>query len=101
MSSLVQPHGGTLIDRLVSTGESDAFRAAAHALPSLVLDARELADLELIGTGAIRLPKRAPSTGRRNERIRASRIWFRDPRISSRAKCMPCCRPTRPSRATG
>ena len=52
MPSLVQPHGGTLIDRLVSPGESDAFRAAAHALPSLVLDARELADLELIGTGA-------------------------------------------------
>jgi sulfate adenylyltransferase len=52
MSSLVQPHGGTLIDRLVPPTEADAFRDAARGLPSLVLDARELADLELIGTGA-------------------------------------------------
>jgi len=52
MPSLVQPHGGTLVDRVVPPTEADAFRAAAHGLPSLVLDARELADLELIGTGA-------------------------------------------------
>src|SRR5712672_1378590 len=52
MPSLVQPHGGTLIDRVVPPTEADAFRAAAHGLPSLVLDARKLADLELIGTGA-------------------------------------------------
>src|SRR6267143_1205212 len=52
MPSLVQPHGGTLVDRVVPPTEADAFRAEARALPSLVLDARELADLELIGTGA-------------------------------------------------
>ena len=52
MPSLVQPHGGTLIDRVVPPSEADAFRAEARSLPSLVLDARELADLELIATGA-------------------------------------------------
>jgi sulfate adenylyltransferase len=52
MPSLVQPHGGTLIDLVVPPSEAEAFRAEARSLPSLVLDARELADLELIGTGA-------------------------------------------------
>jgi len=52
MPSLVQPHGGTLIDLVVSPSEAEAFRAEARSLPSLVLDARELADLELIATGA-------------------------------------------------
>ena len=52
MPSLVQPHGGTLIDRVVPPAEADAFRAAARSLPSLTLDARELSDLELIATGA-------------------------------------------------
>ena len=52
MPSLVQPHGGTLIDRVVPPSEAEAFRAAARSYPSLVLDARELADLELIATGA-------------------------------------------------
>ena len=52
MPALVQPHGGTLVDRVVPAAEADAFRAATRALPSLTLDARELADLELIATGA-------------------------------------------------
>jgi len=52
MPSLVQPHGGALIDRVVPPSEVEAFRAEARALPSLVLDARELADLELIANGA-------------------------------------------------
>jgi len=50
--SLIQPHGGELVDRIVSPGEVDALRAAAAQLPSIELDARELADLELIATGA-------------------------------------------------
>ena len=52
MPALVQPHGGSLVDRVVPAAEADAFRAATRALPSLTLDARELADLELIATGA-------------------------------------------------
>lgn len=50
--TLVEPHGGTLVDRLVSGEEAALLRAHAAALPRLVLDAREIADLELIATGA-------------------------------------------------
>lgn len=52
MSTIVAPHGGTLIDRLVPEDEAAALRERARALPRLALDARELADLELIATGA-------------------------------------------------
>jgi sulfate adenylyltransferase len=51
-SSLVDPHGGVLVDRLVPAADAAAFTAHAATLPSFVLDARELADLELIATGA-------------------------------------------------
>jgi sulfate adenylyltransferase len=51
-SNLVEPHGGVLVDRLVPAAEAAAFTARAATLPQLVLDARELADLELIATGA-------------------------------------------------
>jgi len=50
MSNLVAPHGGTLVDRFTSNAE--ALTARAKSLPSVELDARELADLELIATGA-------------------------------------------------
>ena len=49
---LVPPHGGVLVDRIVSAGEAHALREAADRLPALQLDGRELADLELIATGA-------------------------------------------------
>jgi ATP sulfurylase len=52
MSSIVAPHGGTLVDRLVQQDEAPALRERAGSLPSLTLDAREIADLELIATGA-------------------------------------------------
>ncbi len=52
MSNLVQPHGGSLIDRIVPAAEAPGLRERAEKLPSLGLDARELADLELIATGA-------------------------------------------------
>jgi sulfate adenylyltransferase len=48
--ALVAPHGGALVDRIAA--DPDALRAEAEALPSLRLDPRELADLELIATGA-------------------------------------------------
>ncbi len=50
MSNLVAPHGGTLVDRIVR--DPDALAARAAKLPSVELDARELADLELIAIGA-------------------------------------------------
>jgi sulfate adenylyltransferase len=51
-STLVTPHGGTLVDRLVPAAETAAFAARAAALAPLPLDAREQADLELIAIGA-------------------------------------------------
>jgi len=50
--SLIRPHGGELIDRLVSPAEATALESAAASLPSVELEARELADIELIATGA-------------------------------------------------
>ncbi|MBI3723808.1 sulfate adenylyltransferase, partial [bacterium] len=52
MTTLVTPHGGALIDRFVPEEEAHALEERARRLPRIVLDARELADLELIATGA-------------------------------------------------
>jgi sulfate adenylyltransferase len=49
---LVSPHGGALVDRIATPAEADALRERASRLPALSLDAREIADLELIATGA-------------------------------------------------
>jgi len=58
MSRLVEPHGGVLVDRLVPGEEAAEFERRARRLPRLELDAREVADLELIATGAF-----SPLTG--------------------------------------
>jgi len=50
MSVLVQPHGGSLVDRI--TSDPDALTRRAAGLPRVTLDAREIADLELIAIGA-------------------------------------------------
>jgi len=52
MSRLVEPHGGTLVDRFVPAEEVENLRHRAESLPQITLDAREQADLELIATGA-------------------------------------------------
>jgi sulfate adenylyltransferase len=52
LDSLVPPHGGRLVNRIVAVGDAPALRERAAALPRLTLDAREIADLELIATGA-------------------------------------------------
>src|SRR5256885_17042106 len=52
MDILVTPHGGSLVDRIVLPAEEPSLREIAAASPSLLLDARELADLELIAVGA-------------------------------------------------
>ena len=49
---LVPPHGGVLVDRFVREGEARALEERARRSPRISLDARELADLELIATGA-------------------------------------------------
>ncbi len=52
VDELVPPHGGRLVDRVVPPAEVEALRARAASLPRVVLGALELADLELIATGA-------------------------------------------------
>ena len=52
MSSHVEPHGGTLRDRVVSAEAADGLRRRTDRLPRITLDRRELADLELIAVGA-------------------------------------------------
>jgi sulfate adenylyltransferase len=51
-AALVTPHGGTLVDRFVPVSDVESLRGLAHRLPALTLDPRELADLELVATGA-------------------------------------------------
>ncbi|HLG20868.1 MAG TPA: sulfate adenylyltransferase [Bdellovibrionota bacterium] len=50
---LTEPHGGQLIECLVSSAELSEFEKEAKTLPKLTLDNRELADLELIAVGAV------------------------------------------------
>jgi sulfate adenylyltransferase len=50
--TLVRPHGGALVNRIATGADAEALRARAAGLPRIALDARELADLELIATGA-------------------------------------------------
>jgi sulfate adenylyltransferase len=54
----IAPHGGVLIDRMVPESDRPAALAHAAALPQVRLQPREVADLEMIGVGAL-----SPLTG--------------------------------------
>jgi len=54
----IAPHGGELVDLLVPEGRRDATRAETDHLPKLVVNARELSDLEMLTVGAL-----SPLTG--------------------------------------
>ena len=54
----IAPHGGTLIDLLVTGDAADALRAEAANLPTLTPNERELSDLEMLAVGAL-----SPLTG--------------------------------------
>ena len=47
----IAPHGGTLVNRIVTASERDALLAKAAALPAVELDAWALSDVEMIGIG--------------------------------------------------
>lgn len=47
----IQPHGGSLINRVATTAERDEFLNQAEYLPRLQLDQRALSDLEMIAIG--------------------------------------------------
>ncbi len=50
--SLVAPHGGKLINRIVEPGMAQTVSQEAGSLPSLTLSPREQFDLEMISIGA-------------------------------------------------
>jgi len=56
--TLIAPHGGTLIDRVLRGAKRDLALERARSLPSIVADPWTVSDLELIATGAF-----SPLTG--------------------------------------
>ncbi len=56
--SLIAPHGGTLVNRIVDENKAQSLRSEAANLPAVVLSAREQCDLEMIAIGAF-----SPLTG--------------------------------------
>lgn len=54
----IAPHGGTLIDRVLSPAEAGELGKRARALPRLMLNNREASDLQMIATGGF-----SPLTG--------------------------------------
>ena len=55
MKEQIAPHGGTLVSRVASTDEAQEWSRRAAELPSLVLNSRQISDLEMIGTGGLPL----------------------------------------------
>lgn len=55
---VIEPHGGSLVDRTVSGEAADALRAEAAGLTEVVLTEKQTADLDMISSGAL-----SPLTG--------------------------------------
>ncbi|MCC3376616.1 sulfate adenylyltransferase [Cohnella sp. REN36] len=60
--SAIQPHGGTLINRIASGAERDSLLAEAKSLTAIAVNNWTISDLDLIGVGAF-----SPLTGFLNE----------------------------------
>ena len=56
--SLISPHGGKLVNRVLQPDAAQAASQSAGSLPSITLSAREQGDLEMIAIGAF-----SPLTG--------------------------------------
>jgi len=50
---MIAPHGGRLIDRMVSGAERDTLVEAAAGMPRINLNAREVADVDMIAVGVM------------------------------------------------
>src|SRR5688572_28272006 len=50
-TNAIAPHGGTLVSRMASEKERPSWDDKARGLPSLVMDARRRANLEMIAIG--------------------------------------------------
>ena len=48
----IQPHGGTLVNRIAPDAERAALADRAASLPKITLDERQISDLEMIAIGA-------------------------------------------------
>ncbi len=59
----IAPHGGTLVNLLAEGAEAEALAQRAANLPKIVVNPRELSDLELLTVGAL-----SPLTGFQGER---------------------------------
>ncbi len=57
-SGLIEAHGGTLVNRVVSESDAAKLKAEASSLPSIDLSMKQSCDLEMIGIGAF-----SPLTG--------------------------------------
>jgi len=57
-SQSIAPHGGTLVDLLVSERDRDKLADEARNFPKLTVNERELSDLEMLSIGAL-----SPLTG--------------------------------------
>lgn len=57
-TTLIAPHGGVLVDRVLTPDAADDVRVHAERWPSVILSAAAAADLEMIATGAL-----SPLTG--------------------------------------
>lgn len=51
--SLIEPHGGRLVDREARGGERESLLRQAAKMPSVTINARAEADLELLANGAL------------------------------------------------
>jgi sulfate adenylyltransferase len=54
----IAPHGGTLVDLLVTGSEAEKLASEAQNYPKVTVNERELSDLEMLATGAL-----SPLTG--------------------------------------
>jgi sulfate adenylyltransferase len=62
-SETIAPHGGTLVDLLATGAEAEALAHEAANLPKIVVNPRELSDLEMLTVGAL-----SPLTGFQGEK---------------------------------
>lgn len=50
---MIRPHGGQLVNRTAEGEEREVLEERIPKMPSVVLNTRELCDLEMIATGAL------------------------------------------------
>ncbi|HNT35777.1 MAG TPA: sulfate adenylyltransferase, partial [bacterium] len=50
---MIKPHGGRLIDRMATDKERESLTEQISKMPTIVLNAREISDMEMLATGAM------------------------------------------------